>query len=71
MLIPTAGCCWRPAAVPAGCLLRLGETCYYRTLEDYRTVRSWTGQGARIGIIGGGFIGSEIAAALASNGRKP
>jgi NADPH-dependent 2,4-dienoyl-CoA reductase/sulfur reductase-like enzyme len=28
------------------------------------------GQGARFGIIGGGFIGSEIAAALASNGEK-
>ena len=47
------------------------ETVYYRTLDDYHTVRSWMGQGARIGIIGGGFIGSKIAAALASNGEKP
>jgi 3-phenylpropionate/trans-cinnamate dioxygenase ferredoxin reductase component len=39
------------------------ETCYFRTLDDYRTVRSWTGKGKRIGVIGGGFIGSEIAAA--------
>jgi 3-phenylpropionate/trans-cinnamate dioxygenase ferredoxin reductase component len=46
------------------------ETCYYRTLDDYRTVRSWMGKGARIGIIGGGFIGSEIAASLAENGEK-
>ena len=46
------------------------ETVYYRTLDDYHTVRSWMGKGARIGIIGGGFIGSEIAAALASNGEK-
>lgn len=47
------------------------ETVYYRTLDDYYTVRSWLGQGRRIGIIGGGFIGSELAAALASNGEKP
>lgn len=47
------------------------ETNYYRTLDDFQTVRSWVGRGARIGIIGGGFIGSEIAAALASNGEKP
>jgi 3-phenylpropionate/trans-cinnamate dioxygenase ferredoxin reductase component len=46
------------------------ETCYFRSLEDYRKVRSWTGQGARIGVIGGGFIGSEIAAALASSGEQ-
>lgn len=46
------------------------ETVYYRTLDDYHTVRGWMGQGARIGIIGGGFIGSEIAASLASNGEK-
>jgi 3-phenylpropionate/trans-cinnamate dioxygenase ferredoxin reductase component len=46
------------------------DTLYYRTLEDYHTVRGWTGKGARIGIIGGGFIGSEIAAALASIGEQ-
>jgi len=46
------------------------ETVYFRTLDDFHTVRSWLGQGARIGIIGGGFIGSEIAAALASNGEQ-
>lgn len=46
------------------------ETVYFRTLDDYHKVRSWMGKGARIGIIGGGFIGSEMAAALASNGEK-
>jgi 3-phenylpropionate/trans-cinnamate dioxygenase ferredoxin reductase component len=40
---------------------------YYRTLDDYDRLRSWTQKGARIGVIGGGFIGSEIAAALALN----
>jgi len=46
------------------------ETLYYRTLGDYHIVREWVGKGDRTGIIGGGFIGSEIAAALASNGEK-
>lgn len=46
------------------------EVVYFRTLDDYRTLRSWTGQGKRFGIIGGGFIGSEIAAALSINGEK-
>jgi 3-phenylpropionate/trans-cinnamate dioxygenase ferredoxin reductase component len=41
---------------------------YYRTLETYRHVREVAGDGVRAAVIGGGFIGSEIAAALAMNG---
>jgi 3-phenylpropionate/trans-cinnamate dioxygenase ferredoxin reductase subunit len=41
---------------------------YYRTLDDYRRLRGLAGDGVRVAVIGGGFIGSEIAAALASNG---
>ena len=40
---------------------------YYRTLGDYKRLRALTEQGQRFAIIGGGFIGSEIAAALAMN----
>lgn len=40
---------------------------YFRTLEDYRQLRALTENGQRFGVIGGGFIGSEIAAALAMN----
>jgi 3-phenylpropionate/trans-cinnamate dioxygenase ferredoxin reductase component len=40
---------------------------YYRTVDDYRRLRDLAGDGARITVIGGGFIGSEIAAALAMN----
>ena len=42
---------------------------YFRTLDDYRRLRTWTGEGNRFAVIGGGFIGSEIAAALAMNGK--
>ncbi|HEY4413742.1 MAG TPA: FAD-dependent oxidoreductase [Gaiellaceae bacterium] len=42
---------------------------YYRTLEDYRRVRAQSDEGASFLVVGGGFIGSEIAAALRSQGR--
>lgn len=43
------------------------EILYFRTLEDYENMRQWTGSGVKFGVIGGGFIGSEIAAALCMN----
>ena len=43
---------------------------YYRTLDDYHRLRALTERGRRFAVIGGGFIGSEIAAALAMNGRE-
>ena len=42
---------------------------YFRTLDDYKRLRALTEQGQRFAVIGGGFIGSEIAAALAMNGK--
>lgn len=42
---------------------------YYRTVEDYRTLRAEAGHGDSFVVIGGGFIGSEIAAALRSQGN--
>jgi NADPH-dependent 2,4-dienoyl-CoA reductase/sulfur reductase-like enzyme len=41
---------------------------YFRTLETYRQLHELAGDGVRATVIGGGFIGSEIAAALALNG---
>jgi NADPH-dependent 2,4-dienoyl-CoA reductase/sulfur reductase-like enzyme len=41
---------------------------YYRTLDDYRHLREAAGDGVRVAVIGGGFIGSEIAAALSMAG---
>ena len=43
---------------------------YFRTLSDYRRVRALSETGHRFAVIGGGFIGSEIAAALALNGKE-
>jgi 3-phenylpropionate/trans-cinnamate dioxygenase ferredoxin reductase subunit len=45
------------------------EILYYRTLDDYERLRKMAGERVRFAVIGGGFIGSEIAAALAMNGR--
>src|SRR5262249_15321089 len=43
---------------------------YYRTVDDYARLREWATRGQRFAVIGGGFIGSEIAAALAMNGKN-
>src|SRR5438093_4692898 len=45
-----------------------GDVVYYRTLDDYRRIREAAEEGARFVVIGGGFIGSEIAAALTWSG---
>jgi NADPH-dependent 2,4-dienoyl-CoA reductase/sulfur reductase-like enzyme len=41
------------------------DVIYYRTLADYQQLRALAEQRRRFAVIGGGFIGSEIAAALA------
>jgi len=45
------------------------DVVYFRTLDDYRRVRALSDKGARFLVVGGGFIGSEIAAALRDQGR--
>jgi 3-phenylpropionate/trans-cinnamate dioxygenase ferredoxin reductase subunit len=61
LLLATGG---RPRRLPFG-----GDNVvYFRTLDDYRHLRALAARGARFVVIGGGFIGSEIAAALALNG---
>jgi 3-phenylpropionate/trans-cinnamate dioxygenase ferredoxin reductase subunit len=61
LLLATGG---SPRHLPFG-----GEqVIYFRTYDDYRRLREHSGPGRRAAVIGGGFIGSEIAAALAMQG---
>lgn len=62
LLLATGG---HPRRLPFGG----DEVIYYRTLDDYRRLRALVSAEARFLVIGGGFIGSEIAAALAMNDR--
>lgn len=43
---------------------------YYRTAEDYRHLRQLADTRDHFAVIGGGFIGSEVAAALAMQGKR-
>jgi NADPH-dependent 2,4-dienoyl-CoA reductase/sulfur reductase-like enzyme len=43
---------------------------YFRSLDDYRLLRTLAQPGRRFTVIGGGFIGTEIAAALTMNECK-
>lgn len=43
---------------------------HFRTLADYQALRRYATPGATIAVIGGGFIGSELAASLSSVGCK-
>jgi NADPH-dependent 2,4-dienoyl-CoA reductase/sulfur reductase-like enzyme len=45
-----------------------GGVVYFRTVDDFRDLHARARAGLRVAVVGGGFIGSEIAAALASNG---
>jgi NADPH-dependent 2,4-dienoyl-CoA reductase/sulfur reductase-like enzyme len=63
LLLATGG---RPRRLPFGEALII----YYRTLEDFRRLWATAEQRRRFVVIGGGFIGSEIAAALAMNERE-
>ena len=61
LLLATGGVPRRIPTAPEGVV-------FYRTFDDYRRLRELAGDGVRVIVIGGGFIGSEIAAALKMNG---
>jgi 3-phenylpropionate/trans-cinnamate dioxygenase ferredoxin reductase subunit len=63
LLLATGG---RPRRLPSGG----DEVIYFRTVDDYRRLRALADGDARFLVVGGGFIGSEIAAALAMNGQQ-
>lgn len=64
LLLATGG---RPRQLPFG---EEGQIIYYRTVDDYRRLRERTEKNKRFVVIGSGFIGSEIAAALAMNQKE-
>ncbi|MFN8186832.1 MAG: FAD-dependent oxidoreductase [Gaiellales bacterium] len=62
LLLATGG---RPRRLPFG-----DDIVYFRTFDDYRHLRALAEGGAAFLVIGGGFIGAELAAALAMNERS-
>ncbi len=44
------------------------DAIYFRTLDDYRRLREAVSEQTKTLVVGGGFIGSELAAALQSSG---
>ena len=43
---------------------------YFRTLDDYRALRARVADGGHVVVIGGGFIGSELAAGITNAGAR-
>ena len=62
LLLATGGA---PRRLPGG-----DGIIYFRTFDDYRDLRGQVKDGMRAVVIGGGFIGSEIAAALTNAGAS-
>jgi 3-phenylpropionate/trans-cinnamate dioxygenase ferredoxin reductase component len=62
LLLATGG---TPRRVPP----ETDQIIYFRTLDDYRRLRALAGQKLHFAVIGGGFIGSEVAAALRMQDR--
>jgi NADPH-dependent 2,4-dienoyl-CoA reductase/sulfur reductase-like enzyme len=46
------------------------EVVYFRTIDDFRRLRAAADGGAHVVVIGGGFIGSELAASLTGVGAR-
>jgi NADPH-dependent 2,4-dienoyl-CoA reductase/sulfur reductase-like enzyme len=63
LLLATGG---MPRQLPFGS----DQIIYFRTVEDYRRLRALAERRQRFCVIGGGFIGSEVAAALAMNQKQ-
>lgn len=63
LLLATGG---TPRRLPAGS----PNVIYFRTLDDYTRLRLLANEKQRFVVIGGGFIGAEIAAALTMSGKQ-
>ncbi|HLZ44992.1 MAG TPA: FAD-dependent oxidoreductase [Gemmatimonadales bacterium] len=62
LLLATGG---TPRRLP----MQTGQIIYYRTFDDYKRLRALANERLRFVVLGGGFIGSEVAAALRIVGR--
>jgi len=62
LLLATGG---TPRRLP----LQTQQIIYYRTFDDYKRLRALANEKLRFAVLGGGFIGSEVAAALRIVGR--
>lgn len=62
LLLATGG---TPRRLP----MQTGQIIYYRTYDDYHRLRALANEKLNFAVLGGGFIGSEIAAALKLVGR--
>ena len=62
LLLATGG---TPRRLP----MQTGQIIYYRTFDDYQRLRALANEKLRFVVLGGGFIGSEVAAALRLVGR--
>jgi NADPH-dependent 2,4-dienoyl-CoA reductase/sulfur reductase-like enzyme len=65
LLLATGG---RPRELPGAA--DEGGVVYFRHLPDYRRLRSLADRGASFIVLGGGFIGSEVAAGLRGTGSE-
>lgn len=63
-LLLATGCKPRQLDIPGG---DLDGICYFRDLDDYLHTRGKATEGRSAVVVGGGFIGSELAAALSIN----
>ena len=63
LLLATGG---TPRRLP----MQTGQIIYYRTFDDYLRLRALANEKLRFAVLGGGFIGSEVAAALRMVGRE-
>jgi NADPH-dependent 2,4-dienoyl-CoA reductase/sulfur reductase-like enzyme len=61
LLLATGG---RPRRLP----FDAPDIVYFRTLDDYHRIRTQAAARSRVAVLGGGFIGSELAASLTMNG---
>lgn len=65
LLVATGG---KPVPLPVEDRSNGERVLSFRTAEDYRRLRSLAQDVERIAVVGGGYIGSELAAALVQNG---